>query len=567
MFHFTIWTSGDRDALELAKRIHSAVQRGEVPQARISAVVCNRIRGEDPEADEFLDWCDGQALPAIGVSSRSLHCSFPRTWREELGRRFRELLSLYPADAHLLVGYMLWVDDATAAALPLLNLHPALPGGPIGTWQQVIRAIQSQGASEHGATMQLIVPGQENRDRGVPVTFFRFPLTPGMSFDQIRAAGFCREPILLTETLKALARGEIRLGEGPERDLTKPVDAAFVSSWSAHACHGKPKVVFFDLEGPLSPQDNAYEVMGLIAKGHEAFAVISRYDDLLALAKKPDYEPGDTLALILPFLAAHNLTADDVRSVSRRAWLVEGAPRLVAKLQGGGWQVYIISTSYAPHAHHVADQLHISPDRVACTPFPADFGELSRAEGYTGRMDEAARDLVHQMEGQILKLSPPTDDEAIRSLLDRFYWEELPATGWGDPLMAMQVMGGRRKAGAARKFAAECGISLADVVAVGDSITDAALLQAVEEEGGLALAFNANIYALPYATAAVASTTLLDLEPLFEAWAEGRRSAVESLCERLPMANWLAGHELTEEVLERHRAARQAVRGQAAMLG
>jgi len=225
MFDFTIWSSGDRDALELAERIHTAVQSGNVPQARLSAVVCNHIRGEDPESDDFLDWCDRQGLPAISVSSQKLRRSFPHTWREELGTRFRRLLSPYRADAHLLVGYMLWVDDVTAATLPLLNLHPALPGGPVGTWQQVIRAIQSQGASEHGATMQLIRPGQENRDQGVSITFFRFPVTPDMSFDDIRRAGFRREPTLLIETLKALARGELRLGQGPARDLTEEVES------------------------------------------------------------------------------------------------------------------------------------------------------------------------------------------------------------------------------------------------------------------------------------------------------------------------------------------------------
>jgi len=229
MFHFTIWTSGDHDALELVQRIYGAVQQGDIPQARISAMVCNRIRGEDLEADEFLDWCDGQGLPVIGVSSRRLRRAFPDTWREELGRRFRELLSPYPSALHLLVGYMLWVDDATAAELRLLNLHPALPGGPVGTWQQVIRAIQSQGAREHGATMQLIQPGRENRDRGVPVAFFRFPVTPEMTFEQIREAGFRREPILLIETLKALARGEIRPGEGSALDLTETVEAVLAS--------------------------------------------------------------------------------------------------------------------------------------------------------------------------------------------------------------------------------------------------------------------------------------------------------------------------------------------------
>ncbi|MEA3345213.1 MAG: formyltransferase family protein [Chloroflexota bacterium] len=236
MFHFTIWTSGDRDALKLIQRIHRAVQSGEVPQAHISALVCNRIRGEDAtfgcpsrirkdeEADEFLDWCDEQGLPVISVSSRELRRALPERWREELGARFRRLLSPYPAEVHLLVGYMLWVDDITASKLPLLNLHPALPGGPVGSWQEVIRAIQSQGASEHGVTMQLVKPGRENRDRGKPVTFLHFPVTPEMDFDEIREAGFRREPILLIETLKALVQGEIRLGEGPPLDLTGAVE-------------------------------------------------------------------------------------------------------------------------------------------------------------------------------------------------------------------------------------------------------------------------------------------------------------------------------------------------------
>jgi len=333
-----------------------------------------------------------------------------------------------------------------------------------------------------------------------------------------------------------------------------------------HSTHrAGPMTAFFDLEGPLSPQDNAYEVMGLIPDGHALFAVISHYDDLLALEGKPGYEPGDTLALILPFLAAHDLTARDVRKVSQRARLVDGARELLARLQEEGWGVHIISTSYAPHAHRIAGELGVSPDRVACTPFPD--------EGYEARLDETARELIHRMEAQILEHSPLTDDAdcfsptAIRSLLDCFYWEELPATGWGDPLETTRVMGGRRKADAAQGFAAERGVALADVVAVGDSITDAALLQVVEEAGGLAVAFNANIYALPHATAAVASSTLQDLAPLLQAWEQGGRGAVEAVCAQQPNADWLAGSSLTSGIIERHQAARRAARGQAAALG
>ena len=86
-------------------------------------------------------------------------------------------------------------------------------------------------------------------------------------------------------------------------------------------------LVCFDLEGPLSPQDNAYEVMGLLPNGHKIFEVISRYDDLLALEGREEYEPGDTLALIVPFLVYHGITEQDVKRVSETPAAEEGVRR------------------------------------------------------------------------------------------------------------------------------------------------------------------------------------------------------------------------------------------------
>ena len=48
--------------------------------------------------------------------------------------------------------------------------------------------------------------------------------------------------------------------------------------------------IAFDLEGPLSPQDNAYELMKLFPDGGRVFEVISRYDDLLTLEDRQDYD-------------------------------------------------------------------------------------------------------------------------------------------------------------------------------------------------------------------------------------------------------------------------------------
>ena len=102
-------------------------------------------------------------------------------------------------------------------------------------------------------------------------------------------------------------------------------------------------IIFFDLEGPLSPQDNAYEVMKLIGdEGARIFEAISKYDDILALEGREGYEPGDTLALIIPFLMLHGITEEDIKRVSERATLVRGAKYLFERLRAEGWDIYII---------------------------------------------------------------------------------------------------------------------------------------------------------------------------------------------------------------------------------
>src|SRR3989304_2158563 len=96
--------------------------------------------------------------------------------------------------------------------------------------------------------------------------------------------------------------------------------------------------ICFDLEGPLSPQDNAYELMKLFPNGDKLFEVISRYDDLLTLEGREDYEPGDTLALIVPFLILHNISEADIASLAVKARLTGGVADLVSRLQSSGWK-------------------------------------------------------------------------------------------------------------------------------------------------------------------------------------------------------------------------------------
>lgn len=130
------------------------------------------------------------------------------------------------------------------------------------------------------------------------------------------------------------------------------------------------KIICFDLEGPLSCQDHAYEAMKLVPNGQKLFEEISRFDDVLALAGQKNYEPGDTLKLIAPFLVYGGVKEADLKRISRKATLVPGAKKLVGFLQKAGWQVFVISTSYEQHALSIAKKLGISSGNVFCTKFP-----------------------------------------------------------------------------------------------------------------------------------------------------------------------------------------------------
>ena len=265
--------------------------------------------------------------------------------------------------------------------------------------------------------------------------------------------------------------------------------------------------ICFDLEGPLTPQDNAYDLMKLFPDGDRVFEVISRYDDLLTLEGREDYEPGDTLALMVPFLVLHGISEADIAALAARATLTGGAAELVSWLMAGGWQVFCITTTYQQYARNLTRRLDIPADNVACTPFPLDsFHQMLCKE------DTA---LLQRMERRILAIGD--DDRVIKQELDRFFWRELPGAGLGRAMGEVKPIGGRRKVAALNGFSERSGQTLTGWVVVGDSITDFRMFRAVDEAGGLAIAFNANEYALPYATMSLASTFISDLSDILQA--------------------------------------------------
>jgi energy-converting hydrogenase A subunit R len=325
--------------------------------------------------------------------------------------------------------------------------------------------------------------------------------------------------------------------------------------------------ICFDLEGPLSPQDNAYELMKLFPQGDKVFEAISRYDDLLTLEEREGYEPGDTLALIVPFLIYHGIGEADIRSLAQTAKLVEGAKELISRLYSRNWRVFCISTSYEQYAFAITQRVGIAQKGVACTSFPLDrYATMLCKEDWL-RVERVGKEILSLRSG---------DEEQLKHLLDHFFWSELPPTELGKIMKRVKPVGGVRKVEALRKFAQDCGQSLGNFVAVGDSITDFKMLQAANQAGGLAIAFNANEYALPYASLGLASTHLSDLSPVAEAWERGGKEAARDVVkekERIGSAgdrehfHWLEGIKDLTPILEIHRRIRRLVREEAARLG
>jgi energy-converting hydrogenase A subunit R len=326
--------------------------------------------------------------------------------------------------------------------------------------------------------------------------------------------------------------------------------------------------ICFDLEGPLSPQDNAYELMKLFPGGDRIFRVISRYDDILSLEGRPGYEPGDTLALIVPFLLLHGISEADITNLAVKASLTGGAANLLSKLQIDGWKLFCITTTYEQYALHVTHKLNIYAHNVACTPFP-----LNKLRVVLTKEDT---DLLKKIESEVMTLQPVADDNQIRQILDDLFWQKLPATELGATIAEIKPVGGRRKLAALNRFAESQGQPLSKWVAVGDSITDAVMLKAVEDAGGLAIAFNANEYALPQATMGLASTSIIDLFEVLQAWPKGQRKGIERIVrekERLGSKgdrgyfHWLSGRKDLSLVIEVHKRIRQLVREEAGKLG
>lgn len=246
--NYTIgWFSTGRGpgSRNLLKFVMDAIAVGQI-QARVSYVFCSRGEGEAEGSDLYIRMVRDYGLNLVTCSSRAFKPAMRKQgkqnpevmnqWRLEYDREVMARLTPFSAHIIVLAGYMLIVGEEMCHTYDLINLHPAAPNGPAGTWQEVIWKLMEERASESGVMMHLVTP---ELDKGPRLTYCMFPIRDTATnplwddyeralkennglemiirkegeknplFKEIRRRGVMREIPLIVQTLKILSEGII----------------------------------------------------------------------------------------------------------------------------------------------------------------------------------------------------------------------------------------------------------------------------------------------------------------------------------------------------------------------
>lgn len=270
------------------------------------------------------------------------------------------------------------------------------------------------------------------------------------------------------------------------------------------------KAFISDCEGPISKNDNAFEITShFVPQGAKLFAVISRYDDILAdVLKKPGYKAGNTLKLTLPFLKAYNVTDRKMQRFSIQSLvLILNAKDTLRYVRDVAY-AFIVSTSYGHFIKAVCEALKFPFENTYCTNVSID--KYSMTEEEKAVLKRFAKEIsqmpIIEIPSKAKSLHDfPENHRKIIQRLDEIFWKEIANMNSGKIFYEVNPIGGEEKAKAVKDAAERVGIDLAEVMYVGDSITDMEAFRLVKENDGLTVSFNGNQYAIKNAEIAVLS--------------------------------------------------------------
>ncbi|MCS7280025.1 MAG: hypothetical protein NZ583_00130 [Desulfobacterota bacterium] len=285
-----------------------------------------------------------------------------------------------------------------------------------------------------------------------------------------------------------------------------------------------------DCEGPVTKNDNAYEVADhFIKNGGNLFTLLSAFDDYLGLfGGIKNYRYGSTLKYLFPFLKAAGIKDAHLREFSRNTLLVTPQVKeTLAKIRQK-MDVYMISTSYEHYIAEVTEYLKLEKDKVFSTKMSLDSYVMDRRE----------KEIIETYKEKILELSPIKWDEqgnlmgdsfeTVR-ILKEFFFDVIPTLPIFPFMESIVPVGGVEKKRVLDEIIRSLDIPYKNVVYVGDSITDSEPFEYLREKGGITLSFNGNRYAIDRAEYVVISEDARILSEIVEAYCSLGKEGLKNL--------------------------------------
>jgi folate-dependent phosphoribosylglycinamide formyltransferase PurN len=233
---------------QLLQAVQQSISNGDI-DGKIIYVFCNREPGESEQTDMFFKLVQSYGIPLVYFSSKKFRERLPANtnsmqnpsvspashynssidtsgeenpsherWRILYDREIDKRIKKFAPDICVMAGYMLILGDELCQRYTMINIHPAAPGGPVGTWKEVMWKLIEQKAEQAGAMMHLVTP---ELDKGPVISYCSFPIK-GLPFEPywqkddrdslftlIRQYELAREFPLIISTIKALSHGEI----------------------------------------------------------------------------------------------------------------------------------------------------------------------------------------------------------------------------------------------------------------------------------------------------------------------------------------------------------------------
>ena len=245
-----------------------------------------------------------------------------------------------------------------------------------------------------------------------------------------------------------------------------------------------------DCEGPLSINDNAYEISDyFIPDGGEFFSILSNYDDMLVERNTEGYLAGSTLKLILPFFKAYDLTEKDLIEFSEdNINMVNGAYDMITYVQNI-MPFYIVSTSYNQYIKALCDKTGFIYENTYSTYLELDKFNLTAEE----------QEALLSIRENILF------DYGFENINKQFS-EVISKMQINDLIDSVTPVGGVGKRDAILDIISKNDYEPANLMYSGDSITDCEALEYAKENDGISISFNGNIHSISSASISITST-------------------------------------------------------------